>query len=250
MGLAVAGSLAGLLATGAGMFVTGGVVKGTLGVGLPLVVVPLLSLIVPPGQAMGLLVLPVLLSNALQAVEGGRFGYAVRRFAPLMVAQLLATLLALHLSRDFSEQALSAAIGITVISAVALMLLQPKGEIDPRHERWAGPLVGAVAGAMAGLSSLTGPILITYLMALRLKRDEFVGSISIVYLFGAVPLYAAMLAWGRFGWAEVGWSALALLPTYLGLRVGTAIRGRLSETVFRRMLLAFLTLLSLLLLFK
>lgn len=232
------------------MFVAGGIVKGTLGVGLPLVVVPLLSLIVPPGQAMGLLVLPVLLSNVLQALQGGRVGHAIRRFGPLMVAQLLATLLTVRLSRDLSQQALSAGIAISVISAVALMALQPKAEVDPRHERWAGPLVGALGGTMAGFSSLQGPVLITYMMALRLKRDEFVGSISIVYLLGSIPLYAAMLAWGRFSWVDVGWSALALLPMYIGLRIGTAVRGRLSETVFRRVLLAFLVLLSVLLLLK
>ena len=196
MTLAVSLALPGLLAVGAGMFVAGGVVKGTLGVGLPLVVVPLLTLIVPAPQAMGLLVLPVLLSNVLQALEGGRLGYAVRRFAPLIVAQLLATLLAIHFSRELSLKALDGAIALTVLSAVVLMLLQPRGEITPRHEVWAGPLVGAVAGTMAGVSSLTGPILITYLMALRLKRDEFVGSISIIYLLGAVPMYAGMLAWG------------------------------------------------------
>lgn len=250
MGLAAAGSLLGLLVSGAGMFVTGGVVKGTLGVGLPLVVVPLLSLILPANQAIGLLVLPVLLSNAFQAFEGGRLRYALRRFAPLMVAQLAATLLANHFSRGLSNQALNAAIAFTVITAVVLMLLQPRGEIDPRHERWAGPVVGALGGAMAGVSSLTGPILITYLIALRLKRDEFVGSISIIYFVGAVPMYAAMLASGRFGLAEVGWSALALLPVYVGIRAGAAIRGRLSEAVFRRLLLGFLVLLSVLLLFK
>lgn len=250
MTLAVSLALPGLLAVGAGMFVAGGVVKGTLGVGLPLVVVPLLTLIVPAPQAMGLLVLPVLLSNVLQALEGGRLGYAVRRFAPLIVAQLLATLLAIHFSRELSLKALDGAIALTVLSAVVLMLLQPRGEITPRHEVWAGPLVGAVAGTMAGVSSLTGPILITYLMALRLRRDEFVGSISIIYLLGAVQMYAGMLAWGRFGWAEVGWSCLALAPMVLGLRMGAAIRHRLSEALFRRMLLAFLTLLSALLLVK
>ena len=249
MGLTIAGSLAGLLAS-VGMFATGGVVKGTLGVGLPLVVVPLLSLIMPANQAIGLLVLPVLLSNALQAFEGGRFAYALRRFAPLMVAQLVATLLANHFSRDFSNQALNTAIAFTVITAVALMLLQPKGEIEARHQRWVGPVVGALAGAMAGVSSLTGPILITYMMALRLKRDEFVGSISIIYFVGAVPMYAAMLASDRFSWVEVAWSTLALLPVYVGIRAGAAIRGSLSETVFRRLLLAFLVLLSVLLLFK
>lgn len=244
------GSLALLLALSAGMFVSGGVVKGTLGVGLPLLVVPLLSLIMPASQAMGLLVLPVLVSNTLQVLEGGRFSYALRRFAPLIVAQLVATILAVHFSQDLSPKALNAAIAVTVISAVGLMAFKPSGEIAPRHQVWAGPLVGAIAGLMAGVSSLTGPIIITYLMALRLKRDEFVGSISIIYLLGAVPMYVAMLAWGRFGWTEVGWSCLALVPMYLGMRMGAALRHRLSESVFRRLLLAFLVALSLVLLVK
>lgn len=232
------------------MYVAGGVVKGTLGVGLPLVVIPLLTLLFPASQAMGLLVMPVLMSNLLQAVQGGRLRYALRRFAPLMLAQLVATLLANHWGSQLSPRAMNAVIAFTVISAVAIMVLQPKGEVTPRQELWAGPLVGAIAGAMGGASSLTGPILITYLMALRLPREEFIGSISIIYLLGAIPMYVAMLAWGRFGWDAVAWSCLALAPMYLGLRVGAAIRSRLGETLFRRVLFAFLTLLSVLLLVK
>jgi uncharacterized membrane protein YfcA len=228
----------------------GGVVKGALGVGLPLVAVPLLSLIIPAPQAIGLLVVPVLVSNMLQARQGGRLAFAIRRFGPLMAGQLVATLLAVHWSQQLSVKGLNIAIALTVISAVVIMVLQPSGEIPVRHQRWVGPVVGAVAGAMGGLSSLTGPLLITYLMALRLGREEFVGSISIIYLFGAVPMYAAMLWWDRFGWAEVGWSCLGLLPVYVGMKLGGRLRGRMSEELFRRALLGFLTLLSVMLIFN
>lgn len=243
-------SLLALLAACAAIFIGGGVVKGTLGVGLPLVVVPLLMLVVPTPQAMGLLVMPVLLSNTLQALAGGRMAYALRRFAPLLVMQFIATLLANHWGSQLSPGALNGVIAVTVLSAVALMVMQPRGEISPGQERWIGPLVGAIAGAMGGASSLTGPILITYIMSLRLPRDEFVGSISIIYLFGSIPMYAVMLAWGRFGWDTVAWSFLALAPMYLGLRLGTSIRSRLSEKAFRNALMAFLAMLATLLLFK
>jgi len=53
-----------VVCTAALTFVVGGVVKGVLGVGLPLLAVPLLSLLMAPTHAMGLLVMPVLLSNA------------------------------------------------------------------------------------------------------------------------------------------------------------------------------------------
>lgn len=241
--------LAVLVAAGAAIFVLGGAVKGTLGVGLPLVVVPMLSLLVAGPRAMGLLVAPVLLSNAWQAWESGKLS-KVRRFIPLIVTQLVATLLTVKFSQGMSTDLFNTMLALVVISAVLLMAFRPRGEITPRHERWAGPLVGAIAGFMGGVSSLTGPILITYLVALRLGRDEFVGSISILYLISAAPMYGAMLWWGRFGWEEVGWSLLALVPMFIGLKLGTAVRHRLSEELFRRLLFGFLTLLSVLLLVK
>jgi len=64
-----------------GAIVLGGLVKGTLGVGLPLVVLPLLSLLLPAPRAMGLLVMPVLLSNLWQAIEGKRLNEGLRRSA-------------------------------------------------------------------------------------------------------------------------------------------------------------------------
>lgn len=250
MSLELSASVLALAATSALMLTAGGVVKGALGVGLPLVAVPLLSLILPASQAMGVVVVPVLLSNMIQAWQGGRLLLAIKRFAPLMLAQLVATLLAVWWSQQLSNKGLNVAIAVTVISAVALMALQPGGQVPERHQWWAGPAVGAMAGGLGGLSSLTGPMLITYLMALRLPREEFVGSISIIYFFGALPMYAAMLWWDRFGWTEVAWSCLAMLPVYAGLSLGTRLRGRLSEQRFRQALLGFLVLLAVTLIFK
>lgn len=239
-----------LLITAFFMFVTGGVVKGTLGVGLPLVVVPLLSLLLDPSKAMGLLVMPVLVSNALQSIEGGRLIFALKRFGTLIGAQLVATLWANDWGSRLSPREMNAVIAFTVVSAVAVMLLSPKGDISKKTELWLGPVVGAIAGAMGGASSLTGPILITYLMALRLERDDFVGSISIIYLLGSIPMYSAMLIWGRFGLDDVAWSCAGLIPMYLGLRVGSSLRKHLSEEGFRRVLMGFLIFLAILLVLK
>nr|WP_290428774.1 sulfite exporter TauE/SafE family protein [Ramlibacter aurantiacus] len=237
------------MATCAAIVVFGSVVKGALGVGLPLVAVPMLSLLMPAPRAMGVLMVPVLLSNLWQAWQCGQLAHA-RRFVGLIVAQLVATVLTVRFSQGLSVQTFNTLVALAVLSAVVLMALRPTGEIPPRHERWAGPLVGALAGIMGGISTLTGPVIIAYLMALRLKRDEFVGSISVVYLCGSVPMYASMLWWERFGWFEVGWSVVALVPMFIGLHAGGLLRRRISEEGFRRLLFAFLSLLAVALLFK
>ena len=87
-------------------------------------------------------------------------------------------------------------------------------------------------------------------MALRLSREAFVSSISLVYLAGSLPLYGAMVGFGKISPWALGLSALALLPVYLGMRLGRQVRQRLNEQLFRRVVLALLVLIALILLTK
>lgn len=222
---------------------TGGLVKGALGVGLPLVAVP-------PHLAIALLVVPVLASNFWQAVEGGRLVPSLQRFGGLIAAQFLATVLTVRMTLALSASQLSAMLAGAVLLAVALMAWKPTLQISASRERAVGVGVGLLSGLLGGVSSLTGPVIITYLMALRLRRDEFVGSISIIYLSAALPLYGAMLLFGRLGPTELTGSLLALVPMAAGLLAGKALRQHLDDNRFRRVLLVFLIVLAILLLLK
>jgi uncharacterized membrane protein YfcA len=231
-------------------FVLGGIVKGALGVGLPLVAVPLLSLWVPSPLAIALLLAPVLLSNLWQAVEGGRLRSSVRRFGGLLLAQCVATVLTVRMTLSLSVEQLNTMLALVVLLAVALMTWQPSLRISPQREQVVGVGIGLLSGMLGGVSSLTGPVIITYLMALKLPREDFIGSISIIYLSAALPLYLAMMWFGRIGWTELGGSALALVPMAVGLLLGKRLRRHLDEALFRRVLLAFLCVLAVILLFK
>lgn len=221
-------------------FLMGGIVKGTLGVGLPLLAVPLMSLLIPSPQAIALVAVPVLASNAWQAVEGGMLRASLGRFWPLMVAQFFATVATVRLTLALSVRELNMMLAASVIIAVVLMALRPTFHVAAGRERLISALVGLVSGLMGGVSSLTGPVIITYLMALRLNRDQFVGCISIIYLGSAIPLYGAMLFYGRLNSVDLGLSTLALLPMATGLALGKRLRQSLPEATFRRLLFIFL----------
>ena len=60
------------LALGLLTFLVAGTVKGTLGIGLPLVAVPLLATVLDLPTAIALMVVPVLTSNFIQALQGKR----------------------------------------------------------------------------------------------------------------------------------------------------------------------------------
>ncbi len=241
---------AALLALGFGAFLLGGAVKGTLGIGLPMVAVPLLSLFIPATQAIVLMMMPVVLSNIWQAWDSGDARVYLRRFAPMLGWLVVTTLLTVPVTLAMSPRVLNASVALIVLIAVLLLSLQLKLPVTSSNEGWWSAGVGALSGVMGGVSSLTGPLVISYLVALKLPREAFVGSISIIYLFAGVPLYGAMAWHGRVGWIEVLLSTLALLPMALGLWLGRRVRHRISEAGFRRALLAFLCAVALALILK
>ena len=240
----------GALALGFVVFVFGGLVKGTLGVGLPLVAVPLMSLAIPATQAMALVMMPVLVSNVWQAFEGELSWQGLRRFAPLIGALLVSTALTVPLTLHLPEATLRSLLAGVVLLAVVLMALPLRLSVAPRFERWWSLVVGALSGVMGGVSTLTGPIIITYLVSLRLPRDMFVGIISIIYLAGAVPLYGSMAAHGRISLTDATLSLAALVPMACGLLIGRRVRSHLSEGWFRRLLFGFLVVVAGLLLLR
>ena len=218
----------------------GGIVKGTLGVGLPLFAVPIMSLMIGSTQAIALVAVPVLVSNIWQAWQEGNWKASLQRFWPLMITQGVMTVLAVHWTLDFSVKQLNMLVAFAVVLAVVAMLFKPSFNIPPEREKIVGAMVGATSGLLGGVSSLMGPILISYTMSLKMQRDEFVGAISIIYLNAAWPLYLAMFSFGRMEAVDLGYSVLALIPMAIGLTTGQKLRHRLSEEAFRKVLLGFL----------
>ncbi|MSP35467.1 MAG: sulfite exporter TauE/SafE family protein [Limnohabitans sp.] len=228
----------------------GGIVKGTLGVGLPLLAVPIMSLMIGSTQAIALVAVPVLVSNIWQAWQEASWKASLKRFWPLMLTQAIMTVIAVHWTLSFSVKQLNMLVAFAVVLAVVSMLFKPSFTIPADKERWTGALVGSVSGMLGGVSSLMGPILISYMLSLKMQRDEFVGAVSVIYLNAAWPLYLAMYSFGRMEVVDLGYSVLALVPMAIGLTTGQKLRHRISEEAFRKILLGFLTFIAVLLVIR
>ena len=78
--------LSGIAALVGSAFLTAGLVKGVVGLGLPAVAMALLGLAMPPIEAASLLIVPTIVTNIWQLYAGPRLGAVTRRFATMMVA--------------------------------------------------------------------------------------------------------------------------------------------------------------------
>ncbi len=205
--------------------------------GLPLVGLPLLTLFVDVRLAVALLMIPLVLSNLLQAIQGkGTFSLA-RRFWPEIVCLAVGTLIGTALFAALDRHVLLLTIGILSIVFSSISLLHPSLVVSPRAERWFGPPVSFVSGVIGGMSTLFGPLLAIYMVGLRLPRDTFVKVISLLYLTSASFLLLGGTAQGTAGARELMLSLLAMIPVYGGMIIGQRIRERIDPDSFRLLVL-------------
>ncbi|HSR72765.1 MAG TPA: sulfite exporter TauE/SafE family protein [Kiloniellales bacterium] len=222
----------------------GGLVKGVLGLGLPLISVPLLALVMPVPAAVAVMAFPVLISNLVQIRQGTAPFAAFVRFWPLLATLIVGILLGAQLLAELDEQRLSLILGGLVIAFSLLNLASPRLELAPHHERLASPLVGFGAGLLGGFSSLYGPPLAMYLVALKLDKDRFVSAIAMAYATGSVPLYLSLAVLGILGPDEALISLGAIVPVLLGVQIGQRLRRRLPQRTFHVMILVMLLLIG------
>ena len=141
----------------------GATVKGALGVGMPLLSIPLLSLIMSPATAIGLLAAPILASNALQLYETRLFVFALRRIVWLMIFQYAALVWTIQWTTTIDVSELNRWTASSVFLSACLLLFKPQFQIPTSLEVPISILVGLLAGFMGGVSALTGPVVIAYL---------------------------------------------------------------------------------------
>ncbi len=227
------------------VFLIAGTVKGVAGFGLPTVSIALLALTRPLPEAMALMLVPSLATNVWQAFAGGTLRAVAPRIGVFLVCAAAATFVAAGLLARADAVLLSGVLGLVLVASSAVALAAPRLPApSPRAERWLAPPMGAVSGAIAGL---TGSFLVPaapWLQAIRLPREQFVQGfgLAVVLVNGAL---AAGLAGAGLLPAELGLASLAgLAPAFAGMAAGRRLRMRLDEAAFRRVVQVALGLLG------
>ncbi|HYL89969.1 MAG TPA: sulfite exporter TauE/SafE family protein [Burkholderiales bacterium] len=214
-------------------FLFAGFVKGAIGIGLPTVVMGLLSIIMPPAQAAGLMVLPALGTNIWQMAAGPSLGRLARRFATMIAGVFVGTFATIALLTASSDGA-RAALGLVLAAYGLYGLLSRRFEVAPRHEAWASPLMGVLTGAICGATGVFILPNAPYLTSLRMSTEELVQAIGILAFVCPLALTIALAVHGQYSIGVAGTSFLALLPALAGMYAGQHIRRRLPAATFMR----------------
>jgi uncharacterized membrane protein YfcA len=224
------------------VFVLGGVVKGITGAGLPLVLVPLTAQFLDVPVAVALLTVPMVATNVTQAMEGGHTLPAIRRMLPILAFVIIGLLIGVHLLLSIDRRLLDLSLGISFLALAALLMFMPHVRIGEAAARWAGPVVGFVAGVLGGMSAMFGPPMIAYLVGRGTDPDSFIKQMAIFAFTASLTMLLALGGSGAMSAGDMLMSAVAIIPIQAGMPLGRWLRRRTKPQWFRIAVLIVLAL--------
>ncbi len=226
------------LAAGAA-FLIGLAKTGVAGIGTLGIVI--FANVLPPRESTGV-VLPMLVAGDIIAVAAYRrhadWGHLVRLF-PWAVAGIIGGYAAMdHLRGDVIQRLM----GITILLMVALQLYRQgkaRGGETPPPPHWTAPFTGLVAGFTTMVANAAGPVILLYLLAMRLPKMSFVGTGA--WYFFLLNVFKLPFSWdlGLIHPGSLRLNAILLPCVVAGAFGGKALLPRLNQRLFESLALAF-----------
>src|ERR1044072_3073495 len=215
------------------VFVLAGFTKGIIGLGLPTIAMGLLAVVLPPAQAAALLILPSLVTNVWQMLDGPHLGRLLRRLWPLNLGVCLGTWLGAALLAGIGGRHRGPALGGALMGYAASGLAALRLVAPRTAQPVLGPIIGALTG---GITAATGVFVIPavpYLQAIGLQKDELVQALGLSFTVSTLALAAALAGVDAFATDLILPSLLAVVVSLAGMRLGQAVRARLRPQAFR-----------------
>ncbi|MBN9677914.1 sulfite exporter TauE/SafE family protein [Salipiger bermudensis] len=228
-----------LLVLSFGVSALAGLVKGMVGFALPMILISGLGSFLSPELALAGLILPALISNAVQALQHGfRAALAsLKRFRVFLGAGLLCLLLSSQLVRVLPVPVLLAMIGGPVALFCIMQLAGWRPHLKNGQNRFAEVVIGSVAGFIGGMSGVWGPPMVAYLTAIDTEKREQIRVQGVAYGLGALSLTGAHTVSGVLNAQTVWFSAFLVVPSMLGMWLGMKVHDRIDQAAFRKITL-------------
>ena len=221
------------LAGAAAMTFGAAYVRGLTGFGMAIILVPLLGLIMPPGEAV---VMGILLQLLIGPVGIGMIVADADRATALPIGLLAMALTPLGMAALDHTPADIARLLITLAAVVAFVaVLLPKQPEGHRPGKLAVAGTGIVSGILTGFAAMPGPPVVPFYLRRRVEPKVARASMLMIFFMTAIAGTLAALWLGIATWRLLIVSLILFAPMWLGNRVGASHFGRVPPHIWQAM---------------
>jgi uncharacterized protein len=192
------------------------------------------------GKASTGVVLPLLCLADIFAVFYYKRHVQWEHFWKLLPPMFVGVVLGVYIGKDVDERVFKKIMAVIIVLTVIIMLVLEKAKDlkVPKGYKFS-TFMGLVAGVATMLGNLAGAFSNIYFLALRMSKNDFIGTAAWVFLV----INLSKVPFQIFTWKNIDASTLGidlyLIPALIvGFFIGVKLVGKINEVLFRRMILA------------
>ena len=216
--------------------------KAIAGFGLPLIAIPVMAPYLGVENAVVVMVIPATMTNAWLGWEHRAETAAVANLWPALAVGLAGIVAGTWLLSELDDRILALIMACWIAVYLASLLFKGAIRIPLAQRRFLTPIVVLLGGLSQGATGIAGPIVVTYLHALKLAPRAHVFAVSAIFLSYGLCQMVAMSGFGMFTEERLIQSLIALVPvaamTWIGIRIGRVISRRVFDACVVVLLIA------------
>jgi uncharacterized membrane protein YfcA len=218
--------------------------KGITGLGFSTTCLPLLVLAIGLKDAISLVLIPSICSNLVVMRQVGHFRTVVLRFWAMLLVTIPGLILGLWCLSGIDGSSAKIVFGLVLLIWCGFSFLTPNLRLPNHLEGVIAPISGICTGFLNGLTGSQVMPVVPFLMSLNLDRNTFIQAANCSFTMSSLIMMAGLGHLGLFTAADIVISSLGVVCVFIGVKLGSSIRESLSETTFKNVILAMLTMMS------
>ena len=232
------------------VFFVAGIVKGSIGMGLPIVSITLLSLYTSPRLAMMMIIIPTLVTNFLQYYRSTDKVDMVFSNKYLLVSLFVCTFSFSYFSFSLEQKSLSFLLGLMIFTFLLYRWMGFSLSFGLGYDKIIQVVSGAIIGTAAGFTHVWAPTIAVLLLIRKANKNQFVGLTGLYIFVGSLGLFSTHYFFQLLDSQTLILSTLMVFPSIFGFLIGEKIRSLISEKLFKTFLMFFLLFVSFKLLYE
>ena len=219
--------------------------------GLGVVIVTLMAIVFGGKASTGIL-MPMMITADIFAViyyhRHTQWGF-LRKLLPMMVVGVL---LGVWWGNDISEALFKQIMAFFILATVAIMIWMDRVKTFgiPKHWAFSG-FMGLLSGITSMIGNLAGSFASIYLLAMRLPKNEFIGTAAwLFFIINVFKLPFHIFVWKTIDVETIKLNVLLSPAIVVGFFVGIRLVKLINNDLYRKLVLIVTAIGALIILFK
>lgn len=232
------------------IFLAGGMVKGLIGVGLPTVTLTLLSFVFDIKDSISIILIPVILTNLYQMLDGNSLKEIIGEVKFFLIGSFLFIFPGFYFLTILKSDTILAILALLLIINSFMSLMKYEIKLKNYKSKAIQLGIGSLTGITTGVTSIYTMPFIFLIQSLNYSKNKVIQLMGLSFFIFACMQLILFSSHGMLDFDKLSISLLACLPILAGVYFGTALRKKISETLFKTLFNIMLVVMGSLLILK